>query len=472
MTVTLSRTEHDLLGDREVPTDAYYGVHTLRAVENFAVTGIPISHYPDLIRALAQIKMAAARANMELGQLDAERAEAIVAACHEIEAGALNDQFVVDVIQGGAGTSTNMNANEVIANRALEILGHARGDYRRLHPNEHVNLGQSTNDVYPTALKLATYSGIFRLIDAMAYLRAAFERKADEFHDILKMGRTQLQDAVPMTLGQEFSTYAVMLGEDEQRLREAALLIREINLGATAIGTGITAHPDYAALVCQLLAEDSGVPVITAPNLIEATQDCGSFVQLSGVLKRVAVKLSKVCNDLRLLSSGPRAGFGEINLPPRQAGSSIMPGKVNPVIPELVNQIAYEVIGNDLTVTFAAEAGQLQLNAFEPIIAHSLFKSTGHLSRGCLILADKCVDGITANRERLEASVLGSIGIVTALNPIIGYANATEVAAEAHRTGKGVAELVEARGLMTAEALAEVLRPEALTQPRPITARS
>ncbi|KSV87157.1 aspartate ammonia-lyase [Sinorhizobium sp. GL28] len=472
MTVTLSRTEHDLLGDREVPTDAYYGVHTLRAVENFAVTGIPISHYPDLIRALAQIKMAAARANMELGQLDAERAEAIVAACHEIEAGALNDQFVVDVIQGGAGTSTNMNANEVIANRALEILGHARGDYRRLHPNEHVNLGQSTNDVYPTALKLATYSGIFRLIDAMAYLRAAFERKADEFHDILKMGRTQLQDAVPMTLGQEFSTYAVMLGEDEQRLREAALLIREINLGATAIGTGITAHPDYAALVCQLLAEDSGVPVITAPNLIEATQDCGSFVQLSGVLKRVAVKLSKVCNDLRLLSSGPRAGFGEINLPPRQAGSSIMPGKVNPVIPELVNQIAYEVIGNDLTVTFAAEAGQLQLNAFEPIIAHSLFKSIGHLSRGCLILADKCVDGITANRERLEASVLGSIGIVTALNPIIGYANATEVAAEAHRTGKGVAELVEARGLMTAEALAEVLRPEALTQPRPITARS
>lgn len=472
MTVALSRTEHDLLGDREVPTDAYYGVHTLRAVENFAVTGIPISHYPDLLRALAQIKMAAARANMELGQLDAERAGAIVAACREIEAGALSDQFVVDVIQGGAGTSTNMNANEVIANRALELLGHARGEYRYLHPNEHVNLGQSTNDVYPTALKLATYTGIFRLIDAMAHLRAAFERKADEFRDILKMGRTQLQDAVPMTLGQEFSTYAVMLAEDEQRLREAALLIREINLGATAIGTGITAHPEYAPLVCRLLSEISGVPVITAPNLIEATQDCGSFVQLSGVLKRVAVKLSKVCNDLRLLSSGPRAGFGEINLPPRQAGSSIMPGKVNPVIPELVNQIAFEVIGNDLTVTFAAEAGQLQLNAFEPIIAHSLFKSIGHLSQGCLILADKCVDGITANRERLEESVLGSIGIVTALNPIIGYANATEVAAEAHRTGRGVAELVEARGLMTAEALAEALRPEALTKPRPIMARS
>jgi aspartate ammonia-lyase len=461
-----TRTEHDLLGDREVPADAYYGVHTLRAVENFPITGTPISHYPDLVRALAEIKMAASRANHELGLLGAERAEAIAAACREIRAGKLHDQFVVDVIQGGAGTSTNMNANEVIANRALEILGHGRGDYAHLHPNEHVNMSQSTNDVYPTALKLATYTGIFRLVEAMGYLRAAFQRKADEFRDILKMGRTQLQDAVPMTLGQEFSTYAVMLGEDQERLKEAALLIREINLGATAIGTGINAHPQYAALVCRHLAEISGVPVVTAPNLVEATQDCGSFVQLSGVLKRVAVKLSKTCNDLRLLSSGPRAGFGEINLPARQAGSSIMPGKVNPVIPEVVNQIAFEVIGNDMTVTFAAEAGQLQLNAFEPIIAHSLFKSITHLRQGCLVLADRCVDGITANRDHLEAGVRNSIGIVTALNPYIGYANATEVAAEAHRTGKGVAELVEARGLMTAAALAEVLRPEVLTQPR------
>ncbi|CAO3409583.1 aspartate ammonia-lyase [Azospirillum largimobile] len=461
-----TRTEHDLLGDREVPADAYYGVHTLRAVENFPITGTPISHYPDLVRALAEIKMAAARANHELGLLGAERAEAIVAACREIRAGKLHDQFVVDVIQGGAGTSTNMNANEVIANRALEILGHVRGDYARLHPNEHVNMGQSTNDVYPTALKLATYTGIFRLVEAMGHLRAAFQRKADEFRDILKMGRTQLQDAVPMTLGQEFSTYAVMLAEDEERLKEAALLIREINLGATAIGTGINAHPRYAALACRHLAEISGVPVVTAPNLVEATQDCGSFVQLSGVLKRVAVKLSKTCNDLRLLSSGPRAGFGEINLPARQAGSSIMPGKVNPVIPEVVNQIAFEVIGNDMTVTFAAEAGQLQLNAFEPIIAHSLFKSITHLRQGCIVLADRCVDGITANREHLEAGVRNSIGIVTALNPYIGYANASEVAAEAHRTGRGVAELVEARGLMTAAALAEVLRPEVLTQPR------
>jgi len=470
MPAAATRLEHDLLGDREVPAHAYYGVHTLRAVENFPITGTPISHYPDLVQALADIKMAAARVNHELGLLSADKADAIVAACREIRAGKLIDQFVVDVIQGGAGTSTNMNANEVIANRALEILGQERGAYTHLHPNEHVNMSQSTNDVYPTALKLATYTGIFRLVEAMGHLRAAFQRKADEFGDVLKMGRTQLQDAVPMTLGQEFSTYAVMLAEDEERLKEAALLIREINLGATAIGTGINAHPDYAPRVCRLLAEISGVPVVTAPNLVEATQDCGSFVQLSGVLKRVAVKLSKTCNDLRLLSSGPRAGFGEINLPARQAGSSIMPGKVNPVIPEVMNQIAFEVIGNDMTVTFAAEAGQLQLNAFEPIIAHSLFKSITHLRQGCLTLADLCVDGITANRDHLAAGVRNSIGIVTALNPYIGYANATEIAAEAHRTGKGVAELVEARGLMTAQALAEVLRPEVLTRPQHIPA--
>ena len=469
MNKTIStRLEHDLLGDREVPADAYYGVHTLRALENFDITNISIAVYPDLIRALAQIKKAAAQANQQLGLLDAKRADAIVAACNELIDNKLHREFVVDVIQGGAGTSTNMNANEVIANRALEILGHAKGEYQYLHPNEHVNMSQSTNDVYPTALKLATYVGIFRLVDAMAYLRRAFERKAEEFADVLKMGRTQLQDAVPMTLGQEFSTYAVMLGEDEERLKEAALLIREMNLGATAIGTGINAHPDYAAIVCRKLVEISGIPVLTAPNLIEATQDCGSFVQLSGVLKRVAVKLSKVCNDLRLLSSGPRAGFNEINLPPRQAGSSIMPGKVNPVIPEVVNQIAFEVIGNDTTVTFAAEAGQLQLNAFEPIIAHSLFKSVLHLGKGCKALADYCVDGITANRDTLRASIERSIGIVTALNPYIGYANATEVAAEAHRSNRGVAEIVLERKLMSPEQLAEVLRPEVLTRPQMI----
>ena len=467
---TTYRLEHDLLGDREVPTAAYYGVHTLRALENFDITGISIAVYPDLIRALAQIKKAAAQANQQLGLLDAKRADAIVAACREVIDGKWHEQFVVDVIQGGAGTSTNMNANEVIANRALEILGHARGEYKFLHPNEHVNMSQSTNDVYPTALKLATYVGIFRLVDAMVYLRRAFERKAEEFADVLKMGRTQLQDAVPMTLGQEFSTYAVMLGEDEERLKEAALLIREMNLGATAIGTGINAHPDYTRLICLYLRETTGIPVVTASNLIEATQDCGSFVQLSGVLKRVAVKLSKVCNDLRLLSSGPRAGFGEINLPPRQAGSSIMPGKVNPVIPEVVNQIAFEVIGNDTTVTFAAEAGQLQLNAFEPIIAHSLFKSVLHLTNGCRVLADHCVVDITANREHLRESVGRSIGIVTALNPYIGYANATDVAAEAFKSGRGVAEVVLERGLMSAEQLAEVLRPEVLTRPQMIPA--
>ena len=374
-----TRREHDLLGDRDVPSDAYYGVHTLRAVENFPISGTPISIYPDLIAALASIKLAAARSNRQLGLLDETRADAIVAAAEEIRAGRLHEQFVVDVIQGGAGTSTNMNANEVIANRALELLGRPKGDYKFLHPNEHVNMSQSTNDVYPTALKLAAYSGILRLVDAMAVLRQAFERKSAEFNDIIKMGRTQLQDAVPMTLGQEFLTYAVMLGEDEQRLKEAVLLVCEINMGATAIGTGINAHPDYARLVCEHLRDVTAIPVVTASNLIEATQDCGAFVQLSGVLKRVAVKLSKTCNDLRLLSSGPRVGLGEINLPPMQAGSSIMPGKVNPVIPEVVNQIAFEVIGNDVTVSFAAEAGQLQLNAFEPIIAHSLFKSVNHL---------------------------------------------------------------------------------------------
>ncbi|HOM13406.1 MAG TPA: aspartate ammonia-lyase [Rubrivivax sp.] len=463
-----TRIEHDLLGDREIPADAYYGVHTLRALENFPITGTPISIYPELIRALAGIKKAAAHANHELGLLDATRCKAIDAACDELLAGKLHEQFVVDVIQGGAGTSTNMNANEVIANRALELMGHAKGEFQHLHPNEHVNIGQSTNDVYPTALKIATWAGILGLVDAMAYLRRAFEAKAEEFKDVLKMGRTQLQDAVPMTLGQEFSTYAVMLGEDEQRLREAALLICEINMGATAIGTGITAHPDYAPLVLKHLREITGIPLLTAPNLIEATQDCGAFVQLSGVLKRVAVKLSKTCNDLRLLSSGPRAGLGEINLPARQAGSSIMPGKVNPVIPEVVNQIAFEVIGNDITVSFAAEAGQLQLNAFEPIIAHSLFKSVSHLRNGCLTLADRCVAGITANTEHLRASVANSIGIVTALNPYIGYAHATAVAQEAHASGGSVYDIVLARKLLTKQQLDQILRPETLTRPVPL----
>lgn len=465
MTKPSFRVEHDLLGEREVPADKYYGIHTLRALENFPITGITIQTYPILIHSLAYVKEACAKANAELKLLDQQRADAIIQTCQEIRSGLLLDHFVVDVIQGGAGTSTNMNANEVIANRALEILGFERGNYSELHPLEHVNMSQSTNDVYPTAVKVALRFEIDRLADAMDILRQDFENKSNEFTEILKMGRTQLQDAVPMTLGQEFSTYSVMLTEDMQRLREAALLIQEINLGATAIGTGINAPSEYAPLACQALTDLTGYQYVTATNLVEATQDAGAFVQLSGVLKRIAVKLSKVCNDLRLLSSGPRAGFGEINLPPVQAGSSIMPGKVNPVIPEVVNQIAFEVIGNDVTVTFAAEAGQLQLNAFEPIIAHSLLNSLIYLRQGCLTLAERCVRGITANHGRLEEILSQSIGIVTALNPYIGYENATKVAREAYTSGKGVAEIVLANGLLTKEQLEEILRPENLTRP-------
>jgi len=459
------RTEHDLLGDRVVPADAYYGIHTLRALENFPITGTTISIYPDLVTALACVKQAAAIANCELGLIDDKRSVAIRLACEEIREGKLHEEFVVDVIQGGAGTSSNMNANEVICNRALELLGHKKGEYEHLHPLDHVNLSQSTNDVYPTAIKLALQFGIRRLITEMVSLRKAFARKALEFDDVLKVGRTQLQDAVPMTLGQEFSTYGVMIEEDEARLREASLLIAEINLGATAIGTGINAHPDYAALVCQRLSDITGVTLSTAPNLIEATQDAGAFVQLSGVLKRVAVKLSKVCNDLRLLSSGPRAGIGEINLPAVQAGSSIMPGKVNPVIPEVVNQVAFEVIGNDITVTMAAEGGQLQLNAFEPIIAHSLFKSISHLAAACRTLSERCVQGITANRERARRLLDDSTALVTALNPYIGYARSSEIAKEALATGRRVYDLVLERKLMTREDLDAILQPEVLTQP-------
>jgi aspartate ammonia-lyase len=461
------RHEHDLIGTEAVPAGAYYGLHTVRALENFPITGIPIGMYPDLIKALACVKQAAAMTNQELGLLDPAKAAAIIAACREIRAGRLHDQFVVDVMQGGAGTSTNMNANEVIANRALELLGHRRGDYDVIHPLEDVNRGQSTNDVYPTAIKVALHLAISRLLDAMDGLRRAFAAKAEELSAIVKMGRTQLQDAVPMTLGQELGAFAVMLAEDQARLSEAATLISEVNLGGTAIGTGLNTHPDYAALACGHLTALTGIALSTAPDLIEATQDAGGFVQLSGVLKRIAVKLSKTCNDLRLLSSGPRAGLGEINLPPVQAGSSIMPGKVNPVIPEVVNQIAFEVIGNDVTVTMAAEAGQLQLNAFEPIIAHSLFKSLTHLEAGCRTLATRCVAGITANREHLARTVAHSIGTVTALTPYIGYGAAAEVARQALATERNVYDLVLANGLLSKEALDELLAdPERLTRPR------
>jgi aspartate ammonia-lyase len=465
MTSVEVRLEHDLLGDYEVPRNVYYGVHTARALENFAITGTPISRYPELIVALACVKLAAARANHRLGLLGSKRAHAIVQACLEIKSGDLHDQFVVDVIQGGAGTSTNMNANEVIANRGLELLGYDRADYDRLHPLEHVNMGQSTNDVYPTAVKVAVQFAARRLQRAMTELAAAFADKAVEFSGHLKMGRTQLRDAVPMTLGQEFGSYAVMVSEDADRLGEAALLIAEINLGGTAIGTGLNAHHGYVEAACEELRSITELPLVTASNLVEATQDVGAFVQVSGVLKRTAVKLSKICNDLRLLSSGPRAGFGEINLPAVQAGSSIMPGKVNPVIPEVVNQVAFEVVGNDIAISMAAEGGQLQLNAFEPIIAHSLFESLTHLTAACDTLRTRCVVGITANVAHMRASVDRSIGLVTALNRYIGYEAATRLAADAFNSGSDIPSLVLDRGLLTASELATVLQADNLTQP-------
>jgi len=459
------RVEHDLLGDREVPADVYYGVHTARALDNFPISGVPISSHTDLVVALASVKQSAAETNQQLGLLDPEIAKAIIAACVEIRDGSLHEQFVVDQIQGGAGTSTNMNANEVIANRALELLGHDRGAYHVIHPLEHVNLGQSTNDVYPTALKVALGAASRSLERALRELVEHCTTKSLEFADMLKLGRTQLQDAVPMTLGQEFGAYAVTIGEDADRISEASMLIAEINLGGTAIGTGLNAHPAYAALVCERLRQITGLPLATAGNLVEATSDVGAFVQLSGVTKRAAVKLSKICNDLRLLSSGPRAGFGEINLPPVQAGSSIMPGKVNPVIPEVVNQVAFEVIGNDLTITMAAEAGQLQLNAFEPIIARALLSSLRHLTAAVNVLGERCIRGITANVEHMRDTVLGSASIATALNPVLGYEAATALVAEAIATGSSIPELVRRSALLDEVVLARVLSPENLCRP-------
>jgi aspartate ammonia-lyase len=458
--MTNTRHEHDLLGEREVADEHYYGIQTMRAVENFSITGIPISHYPRLVFSLAYIKKAAALTNLELGLLPAQIAQAIAKACDDILRGELVSEFVVDVIQGGAGTSTNMNANEVIANRALEHLGLPKGRYDMLHPLNHVNLSQSTNDVYPTALRLTLSMKLDGLVVEMLALQKALVGKGTEFSDVIKMGRTQLQDAVPMTLGQEFEAWSVTVGEDIARVREAQGLLREINLGATAIGTGLNAHPGYAELVTIKLRELSGVPVVQSPNLVEATQDAGAYVQLSGVLKRVAVKLSKISNDLRLLSSGPRAGLGEINLPPMAPGSSIMPGKVNPIIPEVVNQVAFEVIGNDLTVTMAAEAGQLELNAMEPVIAYSLFTSLDMLGRACRTLVMRCILGITANREHCREMVENSIGLVTALNPILGYEKASQIAEEALRTGKSVVEIVLEKGYLNREELEKVLSPQ------------
>jgi aspartate ammonia-lyase len=461
-----TRREHDLLGECDVPADRYYGIQTLRALENFSITGIPISHYPRLIQSLAFIKKAAAQTNQELGLLSPKIAGAIVAACDELLAGNLHQEFVVDMIQGGAGTSTNMNANEVIANRALELLGYLKGRYDVIHPLNHVNMSQSTNDVYPTALRLTLSKKMDGLVHEMQELQNALSVKSTEFSDVIKMGRTQLQDAVPMTLGQEFGAYAVMVGEDVQRVREAQSLIHEINMGATAIGTGLNSHPDYARIVTEKLKALVDISIVQSENLVEATQDAGAYVQLSGVLKRVAVKLSKICNDLRLLSSGPRAGLNEINLPPMAPGSSIMPGKVNPIIPEVVNQVAFEVIGNDLTVTMAAEAGQLELNVMEPVIAYNLFNSSDMLGRACRTLTQRCIKGITANKEHCREMVEHSIGLVTALNPVIGYEKSTEIAHEALKSGRSVYEIVLEKKYLTKEELDELLLPENMTQPR------
>ncbi len=460
------RIEHDFLGEREIPDSAYYGVQTLRGKENFDITGIPISHARSFITAFGFVKKAAALANKDLDVLEPVVADAICAACDHIIAGELHEQFIVDVIQGGAGTSTNMNANEVIANKALELLGHPKGTYDVVHPNNHVNCSQSTNDAYPTAFRLSLYIEIGQLIEQLGLLRDAFARKGEEFANVLKMGRTQLQDAVPMTLGQEFESFAVNIGEDIRRLEEARMLVTEVNLGATAIGTSINAPEGYPALSVQYLREVSGIPVTLSQNLIEATWDNGAYVQVSGVLKRVAVKLSKICNDLRLLSSGPRCGFNEINLPRLQPGSSIMPGKVNPVIPEVVNQVCYLVIGNDVTVTFAAEAGQLQLNVMEPVLAYCLFQSIEVLTRACSTLRERCVDGITANAEHTHAMVMNSVGIVTALNPILGYEQSAAIAKEAFETGGSVIDIVRSKGLLSEEKLAEIFSLENLMHPR------
>jgi len=461
-----TRREHDMLGEIDVPENAYWGVHTLRAVQNFPITGVPIGHFPELVRALALVKQAAARANRRLGNLPAGKAEAIEKACELIARdGRFHDQFVVDAIQGGAGTSTNMNANEVVANVALELMGRRRGDYAALHPLDDVNMSQSTNDAYPTALCLAIIFATDPLVTALDELAYAFKAKAVEFADVLKIGRTQLQDAVPMTLGQEFDAYFATIKEDVQRLKETAALFCEVNLGATAIGTGINADVRYAALAIEELARAAKQPLVPAANLIEATSDMGAFVLFSGVLKRVAVKLSKICNDLRLLSSGPRAGFGEIRLPAVQAGSSIMPGKVNPVIPEVVNQVAFMVIGHDLTVTLCAEGGQLQLNAFEPTIGYCLLSSMRHLTAAIGTLTTRCVNGIEADRERSLSLVEDSIGLVTALGPTLGYETASRIAKRALAEKRKVADIVLEEGLLTQAQLDERLSIEAMTAP-------
>lgn len=436
------RIERDFLGECKVPAQAYYGVQTQRGKDNFFITGIPMSTEPEFVRALGYVKKAAALANRDLNVLAPEVAMAIVVGCDRLIAGEMRDQFVTDFIQGGAGTSTNMNANEVIANLALEHLGHAKGDYQRVSPNDHVNYGQSTNDVYPTAFRLALILRLSRYMDALTKLQQSFHAKAKEFDRVLKIGRTHLQDAVPMSLGQEFHGWGTTLGEEVERLAEVRGLLREINLGATAIGTMVTAAPGYPELATRYLTELTGEPFVLAGDLVEATSDTGAYVLLSGVLKRTSSKLTKICNDIRLLASGPRCGFNEINLPQLQPGSSIMPGKVNPVIPEVVNQVSFLVIGMDLTVTLAASAGQLQLNVMEPVITYALFTSISTMENAVNSLRVNCVDGITANAQRTHDMVLNSLGIVTVLKPRLGYKLCAEVAREGYERGVDLKTIV------------------------------
>jgi aspartate ammonia-lyase len=463
MSKSATRLEHDLLGDKPVPADAYYGVQTARGLDNFHISGVELRLYPDLIRALAMVKLGAARANVECGVFDRTILTGIESACREIIGGALHDQFRLDVFQGGAGTSTNMNANEVIANRALELMGHQKGEYRYCDPHDHINASQSTNDAYPTALHVGMALGNGRLIAAINALIAAFRAKGREFAPIVKMGRTQLQDAVPMTLGQEFTAFAETLAGEVRALEAVQRVLCEINMGATAIGTGLNAPRNYAASCTAHIASVSGLPLYLAGDLIEATQDTQAFVLYSSCMKSLAIKLSKVCNDLRLLSSGPRCGLREINLPPKQPGSSIMPGKVNPVIPEVVNMVCFRVIGSDVTISMAAEGGQLQLNVFEPVIAACIFEAQTLFINAADTLRVHCVDGITANPEVLAHYVDFSIGTVTALNPVIGYERATELATEAARTGRGILELVREKGILSEAQIAAVLDPKVMT---------
>jgi len=457
------RIEHDLLGEKTIPDDVYYGVQTARALENFHISGVPISQYPDLIRALAIVKLAAARANYECKQFSEEILHGIEGACQEIVDGQLHEQFKVDLIQGGAGTSTNMAANEVIANRALEFMGFRKGQYQHCDPHNHVNCAQSTNDAYPTALHIAIFLLNAKLMAELRKLLAAFQQKGDEFRDVIKMGRTQLQDAVPMTLGQEFHAFAKSLGNEISALERVETVLYEVNMGGTAIGTGLNAPAGYAERCVNHLAKITGKPIRLAVDLVEATQDTQPFVLFSSVLKSLAIKLSKICNDLRLLSSGPRAGLSEINLPAMQPGSSIMPGKVNPVIPEVVNQVCFKAIANDLAVTLAAEAGQLQLNVMEPVIAYCILESQTMFMNAAATLRQHCVEGITANPDVCRRYVEHSIGVVTALNPLLGYDTATQLAAEAMKTGKGIVELVREKKLLSDEQINTVLDPRVMT---------